>query len=239
MARGCYETLNVPPDASEVDIRRAYRRLALRHHPDKNAGSQQAQEAFSEVQSAYAILSDRSKRAAYDARRSQSADFTKAAFGMQSVPGEAEPPPPPPSYSDLSAEEADDLGAMQQSRTRAIARGCSCVLFGTILTYYGVCTLLPSLSGYAVTTSLAVGFRLSWELLPLEELGDGLRAMPESQKRAIVRGCGYVFFSTVLAYYGVCTLLPSFAEYAVTIALAVGLRLGWDEFRKALHEAAT
>ena len=64
-----YRTLGVPDNASEQDIKLAYRRLAKRYHPDVNAGAAGAEERFKEITEAYNILSDFSLRRAYDAKR--------------------------------------------------------------------------------------------------------------------------------------------------------------------------
>jgi DnaJ-class molecular chaperone len=61
-----YEVLGVKPDASEDDIRRAYRRLAKRHHPDLNPGNKEAEAKFKEIASANDLLSDKDKRARFD-----------------------------------------------------------------------------------------------------------------------------------------------------------------------------
>ena len=63
-----YDTLEVEPYASQREIKRAYRRLARRYHPDYNPGDPDSEERFKEVVAAYEVLSDRSKRAAYDTR---------------------------------------------------------------------------------------------------------------------------------------------------------------------------
>ncbi|CAD6576140.1 MAG: hypothetical protein ASARMPRED_007615 [Alectoria sarmentosa] len=62
-----YEVLGVPPQAQKQEIKNAYRRLALRFHPDKNHGVSSAKELFQEIQAAYETLSEDNKRAQYDA----------------------------------------------------------------------------------------------------------------------------------------------------------------------------
>lgn len=66
MPRDYYETLGVKRDASDEDIKRAYRSLARQHHPDRNPGDKQAETKFKEIQDAYDVLSDKSKREQYD-----------------------------------------------------------------------------------------------------------------------------------------------------------------------------
>ena len=66
--RDYYETLGVPKNASEEDIKKAYRKLAMKHHPDRNQGdhAKKSEEKFKEAKEAYEMLSDAQKRAAYD-----------------------------------------------------------------------------------------------------------------------------------------------------------------------------
>lgn len=61
-----YQILGVARDASAEDIKRAYRKLALKHHPDRNPGDKASEESFKEISEAYEILSDPEKRQAYD-----------------------------------------------------------------------------------------------------------------------------------------------------------------------------
>lgn len=62
-----YEVLGVPKTASEADIKKAFRALAKKHHPDKHAGNAAAQKRFQEISGAYDILGDKEKRSQYDA----------------------------------------------------------------------------------------------------------------------------------------------------------------------------
>jgi len=74
-ARDYYETLGVSRDADEIEIKKAYRQLALQYHPDRNPGDKRSEERFKEVNEAYSVLSDPEKRAQYDR------------FGTVGVPG--------------------------------------------------------------------------------------------------------------------------------------------------------
>ena len=65
--RDYYEVLGVARDASEEDLKKAYRRCAMKHHPDRNPGDAAAEAAFKECKEAYEVLSDGVKRRAYDA----------------------------------------------------------------------------------------------------------------------------------------------------------------------------
>jgi len=65
-AKDYYQILGVSRDASLEEIKRAYRKLALQYHPDRNPGNKEAEERFKEINEAYAVLSDPQKRAEYD-----------------------------------------------------------------------------------------------------------------------------------------------------------------------------
>ncbi len=64
--RDYYEVLGVSKTASEADIKKAYRQMAKKLHPDVNPGDKKAEEAFKELNEAYEVLSDAQKRARYD-----------------------------------------------------------------------------------------------------------------------------------------------------------------------------
>lgn len=73
MAKDLYEILGVPKTASEQEIKKAYRKLALKYHPDKHKGDKEIEQKFKEINNAYEVLSDKQKRQNYD--QFGSADF--------------------------------------------------------------------------------------------------------------------------------------------------------------------
>lgn len=93
--RDYYEVLGVSRDATQEEIKKAYRRLALKYHPDKNPGNKEAEEKFKEAAEAYAVLSDPEKRAHYDR-------FGHAGVGEQPFTGFS---------PDIFADFADILGS--------------------------------------------------------------------------------------------------------------------------------
>ncbi|MDR2667202.1 MAG: DnaJ domain-containing protein, partial [Holosporales bacterium] len=66
MAKDYYSILGVSKTATQEELKKAYRKLAVQYHPDKNAGNKQAEEKFKEINEAYDVLKDEKKRAAYD-----------------------------------------------------------------------------------------------------------------------------------------------------------------------------
>ena len=80
--RDYYEVLGVNKDASEQDIQKAYRKLAMKHHPDRNPDNPKAEERFKEAKEAYEILSDAQKRGAYDQFGHAGVDPSAGGAGM-------------------------------------------------------------------------------------------------------------------------------------------------------------
>ncbi len=64
--KDCYELLGVSRSASQDEIKKAYRKLAIKYHPDKNQGDKASEEKFKEVTDAYSVLSNEEQRQKYD-----------------------------------------------------------------------------------------------------------------------------------------------------------------------------
>lgn len=79
--RDCYEVLGLERTTDAEEIKKAYRRLALKYHPDKNPGDKAAEEKFKELGEAYEILSDPQKRALYDQHGHAAFDRRSGGFG--------------------------------------------------------------------------------------------------------------------------------------------------------------
>ena len=93
-----YEVLGVSRDADDQQVKAAYRRLALAHHPDRNPEDPHAEEKFKEAAEAYSVLSDPQKRSTYDR------------FGYQGLQGAAQPGFDPSAFTDFSDILGDFFG---------------------------------------------------------------------------------------------------------------------------------
>jgi len=87
--RDYYESLGVAKNASEEEIKKAYRKLAMKHHPDRNQGegAKESEEKFKEAKEAYEMLSDPKKRAAYDQFGHAGVDPNMGGAGFRGGPG--------------------------------------------------------------------------------------------------------------------------------------------------------
>jgi molecular chaperone DnaJ len=87
--RDYYEVLGVSKNATEAELKKAYRQMALKFHPDKNPGNKEAEEKFKEAAEAYEVLSDANKRSKYDqfghAGLGNSAGFSGAGMSMDDI----------------------------------------------------------------------------------------------------------------------------------------------------------
>lgn len=117
--RDYYEVLGVQRNASEAEIKKSYRRLAMKHHPDRNPGSKEAEASFKEAKEAYEILSDGQKRAAYDQFGHAGVDPSMAAGARGGGAYGAGA-----SFADIFGDVFGDIfGAGQRSRGNQAYRG--------------------------------------------------------------------------------------------------------------------
>ena len=85
--RDYYEVLGVSKEAQDADLKKAYRKLAMKYHPDKNPGNKEAEEKFKEINEAYEVLSDADKRARYDQFGHAGVDGQAGAGGFEGFSG--------------------------------------------------------------------------------------------------------------------------------------------------------
>lgn len=105
--RDYYEILGVARNASEAEIKKAYRRLAMKYHPDRNQGDPEAEQKFKEAKEAYEVLSEPQKRAAYDQ------------FGHAGVEGGRGPTSGPSGFADIFSDVFGDIFGAGASRRGA------------------------------------------------------------------------------------------------------------------------
>lgn len=115
MKEDYYKTLGVAKDADGAAIKQSYRRMAMKYHPDRNAGDKGAEEKFKAVQEAYEVLSDEEKRAAYDR-------FGHAAFSGGRGNGAQGGPDFSSVFDDLFSDFfSSSSGARQEPRRRILS----------------------------------------------------------------------------------------------------------------------
>ena len=100
--RDFYEVLGVAKNASDAELKKAYRRLAMKHHPDRNPGDSESEHQFKEAKQAYEVLSDPQKRAAYDQFGHAGVDAAGGGPGGFSGAGG-------PSFSDIFGDVFGDI----------------------------------------------------------------------------------------------------------------------------------
>lgn len=104
-----YQVLNVAPNSSPEEIKKAFRKLALKYHPDKNPGNKQAESLFKEINEAYDVLSDPEKRQKYDQFGHSPFGFGGAASGFRNSSNASWSEDKQDSFQDMFQEAFGDL----------------------------------------------------------------------------------------------------------------------------------
>ena len=138
--RDYYQVLDVARTASEADIKKAYRRLAMKYHPDRNPDDAEATEKFKEVKEAYEALSDAQKRAIYDQHGHAGLDGARAGGGAGFDPRDA--------FGDIFGDVFGDIFGVGR-------RGRSQVFRGADLRYELELTLEQAVFGGTVNIDFA------------------------------------------------------------------------------------
>ncbi len=117
--RDYYKVLDVPRNASEAEIKKAYRRLAMKYHPDRNPGDHEAEEHFKEAKEAYEVLSDGGKRAVYDQYGHQGVEASRNASAAGAGPFHGAE-----AFSDIFGDVFGDIfGAARRGGASQVFRG--------------------------------------------------------------------------------------------------------------------
>jgi DnaJ-class molecular chaperone len=154
-ARNPYEVLGVKKEASEDEIRAAYRKLAKKHHPDLNPGNKAAEARFKEIASAYDLLSDKDKRARFDRGEIDASGAERPEQAYSRYRGFAEGAPGERyefhSAEGLAPEDLDDLFGM----FRRGGPGGTIRMRGADLTFTLTIDFLTAINGARQRLSLA------------------------------------------------------------------------------------
>ena len=138
--RDYYKVLDVPKTATEAEIKKAYRRLAMKHHPDRNPNDKEAEELFKEAKEACEVLTDPQKRAIYDQHGHPGLDASARGGGRGGFgPGDA--------FSDIFG---DVFGDIFGTARRGGAGGRSQMFRGADLRYELELELDQAVFGYSV-----------------------------------------------------------------------------------------
>lgn len=141
--RDYYEVLGVSKTATDADLKSAFRKLAMKHHPDKNPGDKAAETKFKELNEAYQILSDQQQRAAYD--RYGHAAFANGNAGGPGGPGFG------PDFSDFMSDIFENFFGETRGRGGARSNGRE---RGADLRYNLEITLEEAFSGKTATIKI-------------------------------------------------------------------------------------
>ena len=113
--RDFYKVLDIPKTATEAEVKKAYRRLAMKYHPDRNPGDMEAGERFKEAKEAYEVLADQQKRAVYD-------QYGHA--GVEAAAGGRGGPSPADAFSDIFGDVFGDIfGTARRGGRSQVFRG--------------------------------------------------------------------------------------------------------------------
>jgi len=111
-----YQTLGIAKNSTDAEIKKAYRRLAMKHHPDRNPGNKASEQKFKEGKEAYEVLSDSQKRSTYD-------QFGHAGMNTQSGMGGGFNPNPGDSFNDIFGDMFGDIFGSRRGQRSNIQRG--------------------------------------------------------------------------------------------------------------------
>jgi molecular chaperone DnaJ len=136
--RDYYDVLGVAKNASDDEIKKAYRKLAMKYHPDRNPDNKKAEENFKEAKEAYEMLSDQQKRAAYDQYGHAGVDPNMAGAGAQGFGG----------FADAFGDIFGDIFGQAAGGAARGGRGGPQVYRGADLRYSMEITLEQAAHGY-------------------------------------------------------------------------------------------